>query len=136
MWKEFKEFILRGPVLSLAVGVIIGAAFGKIVDAAVKDLIMPLIAAVFGKVDFSNMFIVLGDVPAGVPRTLDALTKAGVNVLAYGDFITVVVNFLFLALGVFIIVKLANKIAPEKVEEAATPEDVVLLREIRDSLKK
>ena len=137
MWKEFKEFIMKGPVLSLAVGVIIGAAFGKIVDSAVKDLIMPLIGAVFGKVDFSNLFVVFGDVPAGVPHTYDALTKAGVNVFAYGNFITVLVNFLLFALGVFIIVKAANKIAPEKAEEPAGPsEDVLLLREIRDSLKK
>ena len=132
MWKEFKEFVMKGPVLSLAVGVIIGAAFGKIVDSVVKDLIMPLIGAIFGKVDFSNLFVVLGD----VPHTYDALTKAGVNVFAYGNFITVLINFLLLALGVFVIVKLANKVAPEKVEEPATPEDTVLLREIRDSLKK
>ena len=136
MWIEFKEFVMKGPVLSLAVGVIIGAAFGKIVDSVVKDLIMPLIGAIFGKVDFSNLFVVLGDVPAGVPHTYDALTKAGVNVFAYGNFITVLINFLLLALGVFVIVKLANKVAPEKVEEPATPEDTVLLREIRDSLKK
>ena len=137
MWKEFKEFVMKGPVLSLAVGVIIGAAFGKIVDSAVKDLIMPLVGAVFGKVDFSNLFVVFGDIPAGVPRTYDALTKAGVNVFAYGNFITVMINFLLLALGVFIIVKLANKVVAEKEEAPAEPsEDVVLLREIRDSLKK
>ena len=137
MWKEFKEFVMKGPVLSLAVGVIIGAAFGKIVDSAVKDLIMPLIGAVFGKVDFSNLFVVFGDIPAGVPRTYDALTKAGVNVFAYGNFITVLINFLLLALGVFIIVKFANKVVAEKEEAPAEPsEDVVLLREIRDSLKK
>ena len=136
MWKEFKEFIMKGPVLSLAVAVIMGGAFGKIIDSAVKDIIMPLVAAVFGKVDFSNMFVVLGDVPAGVPHTYDALTKAGVNVFAYGNFITVLINFLFLALGVFILVKLANKVYKEKEEEVETPEDVLLLREIRDSLKK
>ena len=136
MWKEFKEFIMKGPVLSLAVAVIMGGAFGKIIDSAVKDIIMPLVAAVFGKVDFSNMFVVLGDVPAGVPNTYDALTKAGVNVFAYGNFITVLINFLFLALGVFILVKLANKVYKEKEEEVETPEDVLLLREIRDSLKK
>lgn len=137
MWKEFKEFVMKGPVLSLAVGVIIGAAFGKIIDSMVKDLIMPLVGAIFGKVDFSNMFVVLGDIPAGVPHTYDALTKAGVNVFAYGNFITVLINFLLLALGVFAIVKFANKVMPEKAEEPAGPsEDVLLLREIRDSLKK
>ncbi|HNE29590.1 MAG TPA: large conductance mechanosensitive channel protein MscL, partial [Saprospiraceae bacterium] len=78
MWKEFKDFVMKGPVLSLAVGVIIGAAFGKIIDSMVKDIIMPLVGAIFGKVDFTNLFVVLGDVPAGVPHTYDALTKAGV----------------------------------------------------------
>lgn len=136
MWKEFKEFIMKGPVMSLAIGVIIGAAFGKIVDSIVKDLIMPLIGAIFGKVDFTNLFVVLGDVPAGVPHTYDALTKAGVNVFAYGNFITVLINFLLLALGVFVIVKLVNKLYKEEEAEAAPAEDVLLLREIRDSLKK
>lgn len=137
MWKEFKDFVMKGPVLSLAVGVIIGAAFGKIIDSMVKDIIMPLVGAIFGKVDFTNLFVVLGDVPAGVPHTYDALTKAGVNVLAYGNFITILINFLLLALGVFALVKFANKVAPEKADEPEGPtEDVVLLREIRDSLKK
>lgn len=137
MWKEFKEFVLKGPVMSLAIGVIIGAAFGKIVDSAVKDLIMPIIGAIFGgKVDFTNMFVVLGHTPDGVPHTYDALTKAGANVFAYGSFITVLVNFVMLALGVFIIVKLVNKLYQEKQDEAGPTEDVLLLREIRDSLKK
>lgn len=137
MWKEFKEFVLKGPVMSLAVGVIIGAAFGKIVDSAVKDLIMPIIGAVFGgKVDFTNMFVVLGDAPVGVAHTYDALTKAGANVFAYGSFITVFVNFLMLALGVFVIVKLVNKLHKEEVADAGPSEDTLLLRDIRDSLKK
>jgi len=137
MWKEFKEFVLKGPVMSLAIGVIIGAAFGKIVDSAVKDLIMPIIGAIFGgKVDFTNMFVVLGHTPDGVPHTYDALTKAGANVFAYGSFITVLVNFVLLALGVFIIIKLVNKLYQEQETDAGPTEDVLLLREIRDSLKK
>ncbi len=138
MWKEFKEFALKGNVLDLAIGVIIGAAMGKIIDSVVKDLIMPLISALFGgKVDFSNMFVLLGDAPAGVPRTYEALTKAGVPVFAYGNFITVFINFLLLAFAVFMIIKTVNKLTRKEAEAAAeTPEDVVLLREIRDSLKK
>ena len=138
MWKEFKEFALKGNVLDLAIGVIIGAAMGKIIDSVVKDLIMPLISALFGgKVDFSNMFVLLGDAPAGVPRTYEALTKAGVPVFAYGNFITVFINFLLLAFAVFMIIKTVNKLTRKEAEAAAeTPEDVVLWREIRDSLKK
>ena len=138
MWKEFKEFALKGNVLDLAIGVIIGAAMGKIIDSVVKDLIMPLISALFGgKVDFSNMFVLLGDAPAGVPRTYEALTKAGVPVFAYGNFIMVFINFFLLAFAVFMIIKTVNKLTRKEAEAAAeTPEDVVLLREIRDSLKK
>ncbi|AXF84970.1 Large-conductance mechanosensitive channel [Ephemeroptericola cinctiostellae] len=138
MWKEFKEFALKGNVLDLAIGVIIGAAMGKIIDSVVKDLIMPLISALFGgKVDFSNMFVLLGDAPAGVPHTYEALTKAGVPVFAYGNFITVFINFLLLAFAVFVIIKAVNKLSKKEAEAPAeTPEDVVLLREIRDSLKK
>ena len=136
MWKEFKEFALKGPVLALAVGVIIGAAMGKIVDSVVKDLIMPLIGYLFGgKVDFSNMLVVLGDVPAGTAQTYEALSKAGVPVFAYGNFVTTVINFFFLALSVFMIVKIVNKASKEKeAEPAATPEEILLLREIRDNL--
>lgn len=137
MWKEFKEFALKGQVLSLAVGVIIGAGMGKIVDSVVTDLIMPVIGAVLGgKVDFSNMFVVLGDAPAGTAQTYEALTKAGVPVFAYGNFITTAINFLLLAFAVFLIVKMANKVSKPVEEVVATPEDVVLLREIRDSLRK
>ena len=136
--KEFKEFAVKGNVIDLAVGVIIGAAFGKIVDSIVGDLIMPIVGAIIGKIDFSNLFIVLGNVPAGTASTLEALKKAGVPVLAYGNFITVAVNFAILAFIIFLMVKQINRMkseAPAPVP-AATPEDVVLLREIRDSLKK
>jgi large conductance mechanosensitive channel len=136
MWKEFKEFALKGPVLSLAIGVIIGAAMGKIVDSVVKDLIMPVIGAIFGgKVDFTNQFIALGEVPAGIAMNYEALTKAGVPIFAYGNFITTVINFLFLAFAVFVIVKVVNKVQKQAEETAPTPEEIELLREIRDSLK-
>jgi large conductance mechanosensitive channel len=139
MVKEFREFAVKGNVVDLAVGVIIGAAFGKIVDSVVNDLIMPIVSAIFGKLDFSNLFVVLGQVPAGTPQTLDALKKAGVPVLAYGNFITVAVNFIILAFIIFLMVKQINRLrraAPAPAPApAATPEDVVLLREIRDSLR-
>lgn len=137
MWKEFKEFAFKGNVVDLAIGVIIGAAMAKIVDSVVKDLIMPLISAMLGgKVDFSNMFVVLGNVPAGVPQTYEALTKAGVPVFAYGNFITVLINFILLAFAVFLIVKGVNKVRKSDEAVAEPTEDVLLLREIRDSLKK
>lgn len=138
MVSEFKEFAVKGNVIDLAVGVIIGAAFGKIVDSVVGDLILPLVGAVIGKLDFSNLFVVLGTVPAGTATTLDALKKAGVPVFAYGNFITVAVNFAILAFIIFLMVKQINKLKKEAPPPApaATPEDVVLLREIRDSLKK
>ena len=140
MMKEFKEFAVKGNVMDLAVGVIIGAAFGKIVDSVVGDLIMPIIGAIFGKMDFSSLFVVLGNVPAGTAMTLDALKKAGVPVLAYGNFITVAVNFVILAFIIFMMVKQINRMKSEApaalAAPAPTPEDVVLLREIRDSLRK
>ena len=131
---------MKGNVVDLAVGVIIGAAFGKIVDSLVKDLIMPIVGKIFGGLDFSNYFIALSNPPANYagPMTLEALTKAGVPVFAYGNFITVAVNFVILAVIIFLMVKQINRM--KKVQApapaAATPEDVVLLREIRDSLKK
>jgi large conductance mechanosensitive channel len=137
---EFKEFAVKGNVIDLAVGVIIGAAFGKIVDSLVSDIIMPLVGVVFGKLDFSNLYVVLGTAPAGVANTLADLKKAGVPVLAYGSFITVAVNFVILAFIICLMVKQINKL--RKTEEAApaapaaTPEDITLLREIRDSLKR
>jgi large conductance mechanosensitive channel len=132
---EFKEFAVKGNVVDLAVGVIIGAAFGKIVDSVVNDLVMPLVGRVIGNVDFANMFIVLKDVPPGVPMTLDALKKAGVPVFAYGSFITISLNFLILAFIIFMMVKQINRLKKEA-PPPAPPEDIALLREIRDSLKK
>ena len=141
MLQEFREFAVKGNVIDLAVGVIIGGAFGKIVDSLVADLIMPVVGLVFGKLDFSSMFIVLGTPPAGTAMTLDALKKAGVPVFAYGNFITVAVNFIILAFVIFLMVKQINRLkrahahAPEPAAPAAPPEDIVLLREIRDSLR-
>ena len=142
MLQEFKAFAMKGNVMDLAVGVIIGAAFGKIVDSIVGDLIMPLVAWIMGgKLDFSGMFLVLGKVPEGTASTLDALKKAQVPVFAYGNFITILVNFVILAFIIFIMVKQVNRLrkeepAPPAPEPAPTSEDVLLLREIRDSLKK
>lgn len=140
MMQEFKEFAVKGNVIDLAVGVIIGGAFGKIVDSMVSDLIMPLVGAVVGKLDFSNLFLLLGNVPPGTAMTLDALKKAGVPVFAYGSFITVAVNFAILAFVIFLMIKQVNRLKRSEPvaapAPAATPEDVLLLREIRDNLKK
>ena len=140
MMQEFKEFAVKGNVMDLAVGVIIGGAFGKIVESVVGDLIMPVVGAIFGKLDFSNLFVVLGPAPAGNAMTLDALRKAGVPVFAYGNFITVAVNFAMLAFIIFMMVKQINRLKkenpPAPSAPAVTAEDVLLLREIRDSLKK
>ena len=139
MLQEFKSFAMRGNVIDLAVGVIIGGAFGKIVDSVVGDLIMPIIAWVLGgKLDFSGMYFVLGNVPPGTAMTLDALKKAQVPVFAYGSFVTILVNFLILAFIIFIMVKQMNRLKKEEppATPPATPEDILLLREIRDSLKK
>ncbi len=140
MLQEFKEFAVKGNVIDLAVGVIIGGAFGKIVDSVVADLIMPLVGLVFGKLDFSNLFLVLGSIPEGTARTLADLKKAGVPVFAYGNFITVAVNFLILAFIIFIMIKQVNRLKREApaapAAEPVTPEDIQLLREIRDSLKR
>ncbi len=140
--KEFREFAVKGNVVDLAVGVIIGAAFNKIVDSLVKDVVMPLVSLVVGNLDFSNRFVVLGAVPEGVPRTLADLTKAGVPVFAWGSFLTVVVNFAILAFIIFLMVRQINRLKRADQAEAAapppapTPEDTVLLREIRDALRK
>jgi large conductance mechanosensitive channel len=138
MMKEFRAFAVRGNVVDLAVGVIIGGAFGKIVDSLVNDIVMPLISTLLGgRIDFTNLFIVLGTVPDNVPRTFDALKKAGIPIFAYGNFITISINFILLAFVIFQMVKIINRIRDEEPKEApATPEDIVLLREIRDSLKK
>ncbi|HZQ62007.1 MAG TPA: large conductance mechanosensitive channel protein MscL [Casimicrobiaceae bacterium] len=140
---EFRSFALKGNVVDLAVGVIIGAAFGKIVDSLVKDIIMPLVSAAIGGVDFSNWFIVLRSPPPGYsgPMTYDALTKAGVPLFAYGNFITIVINFAILAFIIFLMVRAFNRVraryeSPPAAAAPATPEDVVLLREIRDELRR
>lgn len=143
MMQEFRDFAVKGNVVDLAVGVIIGAAFGKIVDSMVKDLVMPVVGWIFGGLDFSNKFILLGAVPNGkdgspVAMTYKTLTEAGATVFAYGNFITILLNFLILAFIIFQMVKAFNRMknAEPPAAPAATPEDVVLLREIRDSLKK
>ena len=138
---EFREFALKGNVVDLAVGVIIGAAFGKIVDSIVRDLIMPIVGRLFGGLDFSNYFIMLANPPAAYtgPTTYEALTKAGVPLFAYGNFVTVAINFIILAFIIFLMIRQINRLkltAMLTPATAATPEDVLLLREIRDALKK
>jgi len=133
---EFKEFAMKGSVIDLAVGVIIGGAFGKIVDSAVNDLIMPIVGRVLGRVDFTNLFIPLSDIPPGTPQTLDALKKAGVPVFAFGNFITILINFIILAFIIFLMVRQMNRLKRQAPPAPpATPEDIVLLRDIRDALK-
>ena len=142
-FSEFKAFAMKGNVVDLAVGVIIGAAFQRIVDSMVKDLIMPLVGRVVGGLDFSNYFIRLADPPPGYsgPMTYEALSKAGVPLFAYGSFITVALNFMILAFVIFLMVKQINRLrreepAPPPAETPdAAPEDIVLLREIRDALQ-
>ncbi|MEF7616479.1 large conductance mechanosensitive channel protein MscL [Aquincola sp. MAHUQ-54] len=137
---EFKAFAMKGNVIDLAVGVIIGAAFGKIVDSLVKDVIMPIVGRIFGGLDFSNYFVLLASPPAGYngPMTYDALTKAGVPVLAYGNFLTVALNFVILAFIIFVMVRQINRLKREEpaAPPAAEPQDITLLREIRDALKR
>lgn len=143
--KEFREFAVKGNVIDLAVGVIIGAAFGKIVDSVVRDLIMPIVGLAFGKIDFSQYFLALGQIPLGTPQTLEAVRQAGIPVIAYGSFLTVALNFLILAFIIFIMVKQINRLKSLAEHEKnlekggpdtapVTPEDIVLLREIRDAL--
>jgi large conductance mechanosensitive channel len=138
--KEFRAFAVKGNVIDLAVGVIIGGAFGKIVDSLVNDIVMPLISTLLGgRIDFTNLFIVLGSVPDNVPRTFDALKKAGIPIFAYGNFITISINFILLAFVIFQMVKIVNKIRLQDEEPKPTPptpEDILLLREIRDGLKR
>ncbi|KKW68478.1 large-conductance mechanosensitive channel [Lampropedia cohaerens] len=135
--QEFREFAIKGNVIDLAVGVIIGSAFGKIVDSVVKDLIMPLVGLVFGRLDFSNLFIALAEAPAGTAPSLEAYRAAGVPVFAYGNFITIALNFLILAFIIFLMIKQINRLKREEPAPApaAPPEEVVLLREIRDNLR-
>lgn len=143
MLQEFRSFIARGNVLDLAVAVIIGAAFGKIVSSLTDDIIMPVVGAVFGGLDFSSYFVRLGAVPDGYSGSLTNyadLKAAGVPLIGYGQFITVAVNFLILALIIFMLVRFASKMIRKEAEApaapAAPPEDVLLLREIRDELRK
>ena len=135
MVQEFKTFISKGNVLDLAVGVIIGAGFGKIVSSLTDDLIMPIVGKVFGGLDFTSKYVVLsGDVAPGT--SLEAARTAGANVLAYGSFITALVNFAILAWIIFLIVKAANKAMPPEAAAPAGPSEVELLSEIRDELKR
>ncbi|TGX53379.1 large conductance mechanosensitive channel protein MscL [Sphingomonas gei] len=142
MWKEFRTFIAHGNVLDLAVGVIIGAAFATITKSLTDDIIMPVIGALFGGLDFSSYFIKLGAVPAGYTGSLSdyaALKAAGVPLLGFGQFVTVLINFLILAFLIFLLVRFANRVLRREEPAAVdTPEpaDVALLREIRDELKR
>jgi large conductance mechanosensitive channel len=140
IFQEFREFAVKGNVIDLAVGVIIGGAFGKIVDSLVGDVIMPIVGRIFGGLDFSNYFIALKEVPPDVAMTLAEMKKAGVPVLAYGSFITILLNFMILAFIIFMMVKQINRLKREEPKAPEIPppppEDVVLLREIRDALKK
>ncbi|MFZ9151135.1 MAG: large conductance mechanosensitive channel protein MscL [Burkholderiales bacterium] len=141
MLQEFKQFAMRGNVVDMAVGIIIGAAFGKIVESLVKDLIMPPIGMLLGKVDFSNLFVVLreGSNP-GPYLSVDAAQKAGAVTFNYGVFINTCISFIIVAFAVFMLIRAINRLKQKEAEAPAapapTPEDVLLLREIRDSLKK
>ena len=141
MWKEFREFAVKGNVVDMAVGIIIGAAFGKIVDSLVKDLIMPPIGLLLGKVDFTNLFVVLKPGAAPEPYlTVEAAQKAGAVTFNYGIFINTMISFVIVAFAVFLLVRAINRLKRAEEQKAAvppaTPEEVVLLREIRDSLRK
>jgi large conductance mechanosensitive channel len=139
MLKEFRDFIARGNVLDLAVAVIIGAAFGTIATSVTGDIIMPVVGAIFGGLDFSSHFVVLGQIPpdyAGSMTDYAALKKAGIPVLGWGQFLTVVINFLILAFIIFLLVRTANKMMKKTQDAPAGPTEVDLLTEIRDELKR
>lgn len=139
MFKEFKAFAMRGNVVDMAVGIIIGAAFGAIVKSLVDDVIMPPIGLLLGNVDFSNLFVVLKDGAEIAPpyASVAAAQAVGAVTLNYGLFINAVVSFTIVAFAVFMLIRTINKLKAEEPEApAVTPEDIVLLREIRDSLKK
>jgi large conductance mechanosensitive channel len=138
MLREFRAFIAKGNVLDLAVAVIIGAAFAKIATSLTEDIIMPVVGAIFGGLDFSSYFTLLGPVPDGYRGSLKdyaALKAAGAPVLGWGEFITVVINFLILAFIIFLLVRSANRMM-RRAEDAAGPSEVDLLTEIRDELRK
>ena len=143
MLKDFKAFVAKGNVLDLAVAVIIGAAFAKITTSLTEDIIMPVVGAIFGGLDFSSHFVLLGPVPAGYKGSLTnyaALKQGGALVLGWGEFVTVTLNFLILAFIIFQMVKMMNRMKrqapPAPAAPAATPEDIVLLREIRDAVRR
>lgn len=141
MLKEFREFAMRGNVVDMAVGIIIGAAFGKIVDSMVKDVIMPPIGVVLGRVDFSNLFLIIKQgAVAGPYATVDAAQKAGAVTLNYGMFLNNVVSFVIVAFAVFVLIRAINRLRRKQEQqpaEAPPPkEEIILLREIRDSLKR
>ncbi|MEP3226495.1 MAG: large conductance mechanosensitive channel protein MscL [Parasphingorhabdus sp.] len=138
MFAEFKDFILKGNVLDLAVAVIIGAAFATITTSLTEDVIMPIVSAIFGTPDFSTMFILLGTPPAELAGSTDyaALKEAGVPMLGWGQFLTVIINFVILAFIIFMIVRYANKVVKKAEEEESGPSEIDLLTEIRDNLKK
>jgi large conductance mechanosensitive channel len=138
MLKEFREFAVRGNVVDMAVGIIIGAAFGKIVDSLVKDVIMPPIGLLLGKVDFSNLFLILREgAQPGPYFSVDAAQKAGAVTFNYGMFTNTVITFVIVAFAVFLLIRVINRLKQqEEKKPAATPEEIALLREIRDSLKK
>ncbi len=141
MMQEFKEFAVKGNAIDLAVGVIIGGAFGKIIDSIVNDLVMPIVSFLFGgKFDFTNLFVVLGKAPENMPATYDALKKAGVPIFAYGSFLTILINFVLMAFAIFMLVKALNKwkgkLDAPAPAPAGPPAEQVLLGEIRDLLKR
>ncbi len=138
--KEFRDFAMKGSVIDLAVGVIIGAAFNKIVESLVNDIIMPVAGRALGQVDFTNLFLPLATLPPNLPHTLDAVKKAGIPVIAYGSFLNIVLNFILLALIIFFMVRQMNRLRQEAPKPAPAappqpPEEVIILRQIRDTLK-
>jgi large conductance mechanosensitive channel len=137
LFKEFREFAVRGNMVDMAVGIIIGGAFGKIVESIVQDMIMPVVGRIIGGLDFSSLLLVLGDNPNQL-QSLAELKKAGIATFAYGNFITILVNFIILSWVIFMLVKAINRVRrtePAVAPVVVTPEDIVLLREIRDALK-
>ena len=139
MLREFRDFVARGNVLDLAVAVIIGAAFATITTSLTADIIMPIVGAIFGGLDFSSYFVRLGPVPEGYSGSLTdyaALKEAGALMLGWGQFVSVLINFLILGFVIFLLVRWANRIRARNEEPAAEPADLVLLREIRDELRK
>ena len=139
MFREFRDFIARGNVLDLAVAVIIGAAFAPITTSLTQDIIMPIVGAIFGGLDFANYFVLLGPIPEGMkgsPESYADLKAAGAAVLGWGQFVTVLINFLILAFIIFMIVRSANKLKKSGEETPAGPSEAELLTEIRDELRK